>query len=621
MVMELLGHHPALAIVLTVAIVLTCGVLGQMLGRRLSVPPMLFLLALGIVLGPEGAGIIHPEVFGDGLRAVISIAVAVIVFEGAMLIDVRHLRHVSRSVLGLVTVGAATTFVLAAGVAHFLNGLPWKIAFLYGAIVSVTGPTVVTPILKRLPLTRRLKTTLEAESVLVDAVGVLLTSAVFIYITGSDIGVMGGLAHLLSHLAIGSIVGVMLAVVLKIVLTRTGTIPGELVRMIVLTGVLLGFSVAEVLAHESGIAAVAVAGLMAGSMKLPYEETIKQFKGDLTLIALNLVFILLAAGIKLGELSALGWPGLATVALLMLLVRPIAVALATWGTSLSWRERAFIAWMGPRGIVAASLASLMAIELQAWEIQGAEPIAPLVFLTILVTVLIEGSGAGFIASRLNVMPKKILIAGSDEIARRLAKQLTEDGEAVVLIDRDAQAVQMALHEGLSAVEGDALDAQTLTRAGIRWCQTLVAATPSDKANLMVCQVAKAQNPAVRLVARVNDAHRAPAFQEAGIETLTLADAAAMSLSMLVTRPNTLPLLSLGAHHDKIVEVQLGNPQFQHVPLKHLDLPKECLIALVKRGGQVAVPDGDSELRLGDTITLIGQRESVEQLRVSLESDS
>jgi NhaP-type Na+/H+ or K+/H+ antiporter/Trk K+ transport system NAD-binding subunit len=612
--------HPALALVLTTAVVLVAGALGQAIGRRSGVPAMVFLLAFGIALGPSGLGLVRPEVYGEGLRALISCAVAVIVFEGALAIDVRQLRHCSRGVLGLISVGAGVTFLLGGVAAHYLAGLPWKIAFLYGAIVSVTGPTVVTPILKRLPLGHRLKTTLEAESVFVDAVGVLLAAAVFSYITGSGASVGGGLAQLGLNLAIGVAVGATTAVALRESLART-TGGGDLARLIALGGVLLGYAFAESLAHESGIAAVAVAGLLSGTMGLKHLETVKQFKGDLTLVALSLVFILLAAGIELDRLVALGWGGLATVAALMLLVRPIAVVAATWGTPLMWRERAFIAWMGPRGIVAASMASLFALELKAWDVQGGDPIAPLVFLTVMVTVLIEGSLAGRVAAWLGVMPKKIVVVGADDVARRLAQQLMSEGESVLVLDTDADLVRLAAEAGLGAMRGDAADPGVLRKAGLGWCQVLVAATPSDKANLMVGQSVRAHYPDVRVIARLSDPARAEAFGAAGIETLSLADAAAMSLSMLVTHPNTLPLLGfMQAHPDKIVEVRVGNAAYGAQPLRALDLPKDCLVALVRRAGEVSVPDGNTRLQVGDVVTLVGQVEAVDRLRLKLEGD-
>ena len=622
MIADLLQHHPALAIVLTTAVVLMAGVLAQLFARRTGLPAIIFLLGAGLALGPGGLALIDPAIYGQGGRAIVALAVAIIVFEGGLSIDLNHLRHATRSVLMLITVGAGTTFVLAAAAAHLILDLPLKVAALYGAIVSVTGPTVIAPILRRLPLPHRLKTILEAESVLVDAVGVLLTASVFSYITGSADGVAAGLSQLVSHLAIGAAVGATAAIALKVGLARAATLPPEIVRLSVLATSLLTYGVAEACAHESGIAAVAIAGLIAGSLKLPHEETVKQFKGDLTLIALSLVFVLLAAGMDLGALVALGWQGVAVVLLLMAVIRPIAVALSTWGTRLTLRERAFIAWMGPRGIVAASMASLMTIELAAWNVQGGEAIGPLVLLTVILTVLIEGGMAGWVANRLNVMPKKILIVGGDEIARKLATRLSEEGEAVTLLDSDLTNVREAQAQGLQALHGDATEPGMLYQAGIGWCQALVAASPSDKANLLICQTAKGYGAGPRLIARVNDAKNASAFAEGGIETITLADAAVLTLAGLVTRPTTLPLLGLGGgtNPDRIVEVQVGNEHFAGRALRDLDLPVDCLVALVKHHGDVMIPDGQTKLAVGDTLTLIGGRDAVDQLRTRLESD-
>lgn len=622
MIATLFDHHPALAIALTTAVVLMAGVGAHVLARRAGLPAILFLLGAGLLLGPGVLGVVDPAIFGEGGRAIVALAVAIIVFEGGLSIDLGHLRHASRSVLMLITVGAATTFALAGLAAWALLGMPPKIAALYGAIVSVTGPTVIAPILRRLPLPHRLKTILEAESVLVDAVGVLLTASVFSYITGSAGGVAGGVVQLLSHLAIGLAIGATAAIALKLALARAAATPPELVRVAVLATALLTYGVAEACAHESGIAAVALAGLIAGSMKLPHEETVKQFKSDLTLIALSVVFVLLAASMDLGALAALGWQGVAVVLLLMAVIRPLAVALSTWGTSLSFRERAFVAWMGPRGIVAASMASLMAVELAAWDVQGGEQVAPLVLLTVILTVSIEGGLAGWVANRLNIMPKKVLIVGGDEIARKLAQRLAEEGEAVTLLDSDLDNVRQAQALGLHALHGDATEPGLLERAGIGWCQALVAASPSDKANLLICQTARGYGAGPRLIARVNDAKNAPAFSESGIETLTLMDAAVVTLAGMVARPTTLPLLGLGGERrpETIVEVQVGNEQVAGRALRDLNLPDACLVALLKRRGEVAIPDGGTTLAAGDTLTLIGEREAVEQLRTMLESD-
>lgn len=620
MLTQLFPHYPSLVLVLTTALVLVVGIAAQVTAQRLRIPAILLLLGLGVVLGPAVLGVVQPDVYGDGLRAIVSISVAVIVFEGAMLIDARQLKHCSRSVLGLITVGALTTFALAAVAAHLIVGLSWKISFLFGAIVSVTGPTVISPILKRLPLNHRLKTTLEAESVFVDAVGVLLTAAVFSYVTGSAEGPHAGLVQIGVNLATGVAVGSLTALLLKFTLTRASLQAPEVIRVAVLAAALLGYSLSEALAHESGIAAVAVAGLMAGSLKLPEEETIRRFKGDLTLVALSLVFILLAAGMPLAHLMRLGWRGVATVLALMFVVRPVAVALSTFGTALTWRERAFVAWLGPRGIVATSMATLMALELHAWGIRGAETMSGLVFLTVILTVVIEGSGAGWIAARLNVMPKKVIVVGGDEIARKLGWQLSEEGEAVLLVDTDPENVRAIQAGGLTAMHGDATDPDVLRRLGLHWCRSLISATPSDKANLLIAQVVRGLYPELRIIARVNEAKNAEAFRGAGVEPLLVADAAAMTLSAMITRPTVLPLLSSSAYGDRMAEVHVGNPKVAGLPLRQLELPRECLVALVKRQGRVTVPDGKTVLQAGDTVTLIGLKEAVDQTKTLLESD-
>jgi NhaP-type Na+/H+ or K+/H+ antiporter len=619
---EFFPHYPALAMVLTVSLILMWGAASQFLSARLGLPAILFLLGGGLAFGQAGLGIVDPGSFGVGMRAIVAIGVAIIVFEGALSIDIRQLRTASRSVLMLITFGAAITWFLAGAAAHFLLDIPWKIALLYGAIVCVTGPTVVVPIIKRVPLPHNVRTVLEAESVLVDAVGVLLTAAVFSYITGSSEGFAGGLGQLLSHLVVGASIGFVGAFGLRGALMLAPQAPGELVRTSTLATALVTYSVAQAIAHESGIAAVAVAGLVAGTLKLPHKETVKQFKGDLVTIALSLVFVLLAAGVNLADFSALGPQGLLVVILLMAVIRPLAVYVSTLGTQLRKRERAFIAWMGPRGIVAASLASLITLELEAWNIRGGDVIGPLVLLTVVLTVTIEGGMAGWVANRLNIMPKKILIVGGDDVARKMAHQLHGEGEHVTLLDSEPDNIHLTQSLGVHALLGDATSPDILRQAGIEWCQTLVACSPSDKANLMICQSARGIRPTPRLIARVNESKNETAFAESGIETLLMVEAQAATLAGLVSRPNAVPLI-LGLASDQrgngSLEVQLGNPAFAERALREIKLPEGCLVVLLKHQNAISVPTGSSVLRLGDRLTLMGAPEALTQARALLEA--
>jgi NhaP-type Na+/H+ or K+/H+ antiporter/K+/H+ antiporter YhaU regulatory subunit KhtT len=620
---ELFPHYPALAIVLTLSVILLWGAISQFLAGRLGLPSIIFLLGGGLALGQAGLGLIDPGSFGVGIRAIIAISVAIIVFEGALSIDIRQLRTTSRSVLMLITVGACLTWLLAGAAASILLGVPWKIALLYGAIVSVTGPTVIAPIVKRLPLPHHVRTILEAESVLVDAVGVLLTAAMFSYITGSAQGIAGGLEQLLSHLLVGAAVGFVGAFTLRGALLLAPQAPGELVRLSTLATALATYSFAQAIAHESGIAAVAVAGLVAGTSNLPHKATVKQFKGDLVTISLSLVFMLLAAGVNPANLADLGVNGILVVLLLMAVIRPLAVFVSTWGTQLRKRERVFIAWMGPRGIVAASLASLMSLELTAWDIQGAEIIGPLVLLTVMLTVLVEGGLAGWVANRLNIMPKKILIVGGDDVARKMAQQLHHEGEHVTLLDSDPENIRLVQSTGLHALLGDATSLEILRQAGIEWCETLVACSPSDKANLLICQSARGIRPTPRLIARVNESKNETAFQESGIETLLMVEAQAATLAGLVARPSAVPVilgLTPAEQATGSLEVQVGNPAFVDKTLRELKLPDGCLVALVKHQSAISVPTGASVIQAGDRLTLVGPPEAIKRARTLLEGE-
>lgn len=615
-IVQSLARDPSLALVGTIVLVLCAGLVGLALAHRTRLPAILFLLALGLVLGPSGLDLLRPALLGNGLRAIVSICVAIIVFEGAMGIDLRHLRQGSRSLLALITIAPLVSALGGACVAHFVARLPWHVSALYGAIMSVTGPTVVKPILKRLALEPRLQAVLEAESVFVDALGVLLASSVLSFITAPTQQPALGVARLLLHLLVGGSVGGLIAVGAIWGLGKSRQAPGEVVRLGVLGLSLLAWTVAELLAHESGLMAVAICGLALGTSRFPHARSVKRFKSDLSTLALALVFVLLAATQQTSSLAELGWRGIAVVVCLMLGVRPLAVFLATSRSALTWRERTFIAAMGPRGIVAASMASFMAVELKAWAIPGSGRLAALVFVTIIVTVLVVGLGAGWFARRLDLIPVPILVVGSDDVALWVARHLQRQGESVVLIDRDP--LPSASDEEFAVERGDLTHPKALERFLGRAPACLVAATASDKANLMICQQARALQPELRLIARVNEPTAAEAFGSLGIEILDAAEGAGLALATQVTRPSVLKLLSASPRAEGVVEVTIG-PLAPGQTLQTLDLPRHCLVALVRRAGNVIVPDGRTELAPGDILTVIGRKDAVDALKSRLDS--
>ncbi len=605
-----LARDPSLVLVGTIVLVLCAGVLGLALAHRLRLPAILFLLALGLGLGPDGLGLIRPELLGSGLRAIVSISVAIIVFEGAMSIDLRQIRHASSALIGLISVSPLVSALGAGLAAHYVAGLTWHTAALYGAIMSVTGPTVVKPIVKRLALAPRLHAILEAESVFVDALGVLLAAAVLSYITAPQQLPVVGLWRLVVHILIGGSVGGLLGVAALWGLSSARQTSGEVVRLAVLTLALIAWTVAEVLAHESGLVAVAICGLALGSSRYPHAGSVKVFKSDLSTLALALVFVLLAASERLSSIARLGWGGVGVVAVLMLFIRPLAVLLATSRSTLSWREKAFVSAMGPRGIVAASMASFLAVELRAWAIPGSERLSALVFLTVVITVLVVGFGAGWFARRLGLIPIPIVVVGSDDIALWVARHLQRQGEGVILVDRDPP--RATWEEEFPVERADLTHPDALDRVLATGTRCMVVATASDKANLMICQQVRATKPGLRLIARLNDRSKTEAFANLGIEVLNEAEGAGLAIATQVTRPSVLGLLSASPRAE-VAEIPLG-PIARGQTLQALGLPRHCLVALIRRSSEIIVPDGRTELASGDLLTVIGEREALDTLR-------
>ena len=611
-VFYLRDHNHVLAILATLVLVVLIGTAAQILADRLRVAATGPLLFAGLIFGQAGLGLVQPDVLGEILRVVVKASVAVVVFEGGLLLDVREMRHASRAVLGLVTIGLLITTVLAGILAHFLFGWSWELSFLFGAIVSVTGPTVITPILQRVRVNRRVKLTLESESIIADPLGVILAALVFTAIT-SPRGLQAAIPVGLLTLCTGVIVGLSVALVVWLLSDRFRLLPSKFTRVGILGAALASYTIAELVAHEAGVMAAAAAGIAVGSLDIPHKEEVEDFKGDLASLAISAVFILLAAGLEIAALVALGWRGLLVVVLLMLFVRPIRVFLSTFGSELRTNEKWFISFLGPRGIVAASVATFFALELVDNGVPGADSFVALVFAVILATVAVQGTFAGKLAQFFKVMPQHIIIVGADETARILAERLTEAGETVSMIDTDTESCSIAKNlRGASIFCADATSPEALKKAGISEAKCAIVATSSDKVNILVCQAIRAAFSNTRLVARVNETANLAAFEQAGIEVMSPLQATATILENLVLRPSLFNFLSQGMGEERIREVRLGNKFKNGMTLASLKLDN-CVVVAVRRDNDLITPKGATELRSGDILTILGEEEDLEKV--------
>ncbi|WP_414565364.1 MULTISPECIES: cation:proton antiporter [unclassified Anabaena] len=477
-------------ITLQMVSVVVAGISAQVLAAYFRLPSIVLLLLLGIVLGSDGLGVLHPHMLGTGLEVIVALATAIILFEGGLNLDLRELGKVSVSLQLLVTLGTLITLIGGSMAAHWLGEFPWNIAFLYASIVVVTGPTVISPLLKQINVDRQVATILEGEGVLIDPVGAILAFVVLDTIMNGDADPVNAIVGLLMRLGIGGAIGAAGGYLMSLIFKRANFLSSELKNLVVLA-ILWGlFSLAQTIRSESGVMTTVIAGAVFANSSVPEERLLRSFKGQLTILSVSVLFILLAADLSIASVFALGWGSLFTVLVLMFVVRPINILCCTWNSDLNWRQKLFLSWVAPRGIVSASVASLFAISLTQRGINGGDAIKALVFLTIITTVVSQGLTAGQIAKWLRITSEDVtgaVIVGCNPLSLLIARFFQERGETVVMIDTDPERCAKAAEQDIRVISSSALEVSVLEEAGLASLGTFLAMTSNGEVNFVLAQ--------------------------------------------------------------------------------------------------------------------------------------
>lgn len=463
-----------MSLVLTLSSLLALGLACQWLAWRLKLPAILFLLVAGLILGPA-TGVLDPNaLLGDLLFPFVSLGVAIILFEGSLTLKLSEIRGLGPSILRLVSIGALITLLGLAWVVHAVTDLSWPLSLLFGALCSVTGPTVIVPMLRSVRPNERIANILRWEGIVIDPIGALLAVLVFEALAlghGQQ-----GVAIFVWTVALGSGIGLAAALALAYLL-RHHLLPEYLHNYATLALVLMTFSLANTFAEESGLLAVTVMGMTLANLRGLHMEDILDFKENLSTLVISMLFIVLAARLDWPSLRVFG-SGLLVLAAAILVVRPLAVLASTMGSSLQWRERALIAWIAPRGIVAASVSALFALKLEERGIADAPLLVTLTFLIIIGTVLIQSATARRLALQLGVAepePHGVLIVGSSEFARGVAQVLQKLGFAPLLADDSWPGISAARMAGLRTFHGNPVSEHAdrrLDLVGIGWLLAL-----------------------------------------------------------------------------------------------------------------------------------------------------
>jgi NhaP-type Na+/H+ or K+/H+ antiporter len=480
------------------------GLAAHTVAERLFLPSIVVLLATGVLAGPEVLGLFDPGALGGARDDLVKLAVTVILFEGGLGLRIEDLRHHQQSLVRLLTIGAVISMAAATTAARLLLQMPWSTAFLYGALMIVTGPTVVTPLLARLAVDRRIRELLIGEGVLIDPIGAIVAIVTLEYVAGHEGAWRVGWLVVV-RLSTGAIVGAAAGLVLTSVLKRQW-VRRELWNPVVLGAALLTAATASRLSAEAGLMTAVVQGIVMGNKRLRELHGLRKFNEEITLLLLTFAFVLLAADLPLEEVFALGWNALAVVAVLVWVARPLAVFLCTAGAAMSVRERAFVSWICPRGIVAASVAGLFRILLDEAGIPGGNQLEALVFVTVAATVTVQGLTAGIVARWLGVDVPRLcgtLIIGADRLGRLLSRLLIASERPVMLLDRSPQVCREAEAENLPVYRGDALSVEALEEAGAPYADTVLAATENVELNALVAEHVR-QNFRVQRILSVGD---------------------------------------------------------------------------------------------------------------------
>ncbi len=574
---------------LELAGIIVLGILAQWVAWKLKIPAILPLILIGLFVGPvstlfseDGSQWIQPIFNGEkglfpgqNLFYFVSLAIGIILFEGGLTLRRNEVKKIGPVIIKLISLGSAVTFIGGGVAAYYIFGLDWRISFLFSALIIVTGPTVITPILRNIPLKKDVSAVLKWEGILIDPIGALVAVLVFEFISvGGDAGyTKQALIEFGKIVLIGFSFGISGGYALYYAIKRK-FIPHYLLNVVALSVVLLIFVESDVFAHESGLLAVVVMGMFLGNSDLPSLKELLYFKESLSVLLISILFILLAANISLDDLLLVyNWKTALLLAVIIFVLRPLGVFLSTTSSGLKVNEKAFISWVGPRGIVAAGIASLFGTKLVEQGVPGAEYITPLVFSVVLVTVLLNAATARLIAKLIGVFLKSsegILIVGAAKVSRLIGSYLTKNNRHVVLVDTNTNNIDTAKNLGLEAMNANIMTSELTDNIELNDIGFLIAMTGSDDIN----------HQALKKYSKTlgeNGAYRLMNSQEANVERSLLNSKG----EVLSTTHDYLGFTQVAADYPSIQELPLDSHEKFLKLLRHIEQDDNVVALFLK----------------------------------------
>jgi len=477
----------------TIGIAVFLGVGLMILADRIQVSSIVLLLFGGIIAGPEVLGLVNPESLGSGLHTIVAFSVGIILFEGGLSLNIQGYKETAREIWGVLTLGVAVTWIGSALLLWAIFDFDLLFCFLSASLIIVTGPTVIAPLLQRIRVKKNLHHILHWEGVLIDPIGVFIALFCYKLYTASQLGVGEGTGSIWLDLGVrflaGGAIGVAFGYVLGWIL-RKDWIPHHHVNIFMLATAMLIFFLADTVRSETGLLSVTVAGLVIGTMRPPQLRAIVEYKEEFKDLLIGLLFILLAANLELAKFAAYGFGLIGVVAAVMFIIRPLNIFLSMGRTNITLNDKLFLSWIAPRGIVAASMASIFAYGLKEEGIAHAGFLETFAYSVIVGTVVIQGFTGGLVAKWLGVLEPKSagwIIIGAHRMGRSIARFLKANGVDSVLLDANAREVLVARKEGLTAISEDARTIEPENMPIFYGSGNLLAITPNQDLNQLLCR--------------------------------------------------------------------------------------------------------------------------------------
>jgi NhaP-type Na+/H+ or K+/H+ antiporter len=602
---------------LELAAIIVFGIFAQWIAWRMKIPAIFPLILLGLLLGPlstlflENQWINPENIFaGKTMYYFVSLSVGVILFEGGLTLKFKEVRQIAGVVRNLLIFGSIIMLLGGAFAAHYFLDMDYRVGLLFGSLIIVTGPTVIAPILQSVRPKKNVSTILKWEGIVIDPIGALVAVLVYELLFVATMGAEGhhdiGLTQMALKtffltLCVGSFFGLFSGWTLNTLLRRD-LIPHFLINVLSLAFVIFAFAGADALQPESGLLSVTVMGIFLANVKTPNIDKILDFKESLTVILISVLFIILASKIKMEQLLLLETNSLMVFAVVVFLLRPLVVWISAIGSELNWKEKAFIAWVGPKGIVAAAVASLFSLYLMSDKIHLPEEIradvellVPLTFMIILGTVTLNGLSAKLVAKLLGVVREDrngFMIVGANEGSIAIAKYLESKGVPTTLVDLSKENVRRAKAERLHVEERNIL-AEENDNLNLEDAGYLLALTSSNDVNIFACRKLK---------------------HEIGEHIFRLITANEIKFSAL-SRPNHI-LFGGQVDYFRLIELVRKYPEVQELPLQSENQLKDLLNAstedfiplMVRRGDkmQVVTVNFEYQYHAGDMLAYIGK---------------